>query len=231
MSEDQPNTASAADTAASTATGAAMDAYLSGNKDKAAGLFQKSTAAHERATPSETGTDPAWRDDSNDVPLPPMPDNPEVSGESDAAVTRMAEMGGAHADLINSWGGEAAVNVQYARSAFAEAVAADPGLVAAFDRSGLGSNATVIEWLAKHGRLSAGLMNDNTIARNNVTNSPIASRPRGGSSAQNELNELLDANPPGTAAYKSPKVQQRVEALSRLIAGSGVAIGQGGRTA
>jgi hypothetical protein len=234
MSEDFQTTAPAVQqTAADKSTATAIDAYISGDKAKAATAFRQADAA--RAAPSETGTDPAWRDDSNDV-LPPMPDNPEVTSESDAAVTRMAEMGGSHTALLDSWGSDAAVNVQFARSAFAEIAASDPTLIAAFDRAGLGDSATIIDHLAKHGRLAAGLMNDRTIERrnNDVTHSPIAnaSRPRNSSSAQNELDKILEVNPPGSQAYKNPKVQARVEHLYRMIAGSRDAIvGQGGRTA
>lgn len=223
------NQTSAADTAADNTTGAAIEAHITGNTDKAAGLFKQAEAAHQRAAPSESGIDPAWRDG---VPLAPMPDAPAVTNETDAAVSKLNDMGGAHADLVASWGNDAPVNLQYARSAFQEMAAADPDLIAAVDRSGIGNSPAVLEHLARFGRLSAGLLNDNTIARrNNVTHSPIASKPRTGSSAQNELADLLDKNPPGSTAYKSKAVQQRVETLSRMIAGSGTIVGQGGRNA
>ena len=39
-----------------------------------------------------------------------------------------------------------------------------------------------------------------------------------------ELNQLMADNPPGTDSYKSLRVQQRVETLSRMIAGSDISI-------
>jgi hypothetical protein len=39
-----------------------------------------------------------------------------------------------------------------------------------------------------------------------------------------ELNQLMADNPPGRDSYKSLRVQQPVETLSRMIAGSDISI-------
>jgi hypothetical protein len=223
--------------AADAATEIAIDAHIAGDKEKAAPLFKAAGAAHERAALSEqTGSDPAWRDGNDVAPLAPMPDAPAVTSETDAAVEKLNDMGGRHADLVQAWGSDAPVNIEYARAAFRDVVATNPDLIAAFDANGLGDHPAILEHLARHGRLNAGLMGDHTIAnrRNiDVTHSPIRpdGKPRAASSAQNEMTELMEANPPGTAGYKSPRIQQRIEALSRMIAGSGNAVGIGGRNA
>jgi hypothetical protein len=49
-------------------------------------------------------------------------------------------------------------------------------------------------------------------------------------SAREQLDDLMTANPPGSAKYATPAVQRRVKELSRQIAGNGNVIGQGGRT-
>ena len=53
----------------------------------------------------------------------------------------------------------------------------------------------------------------------------------GGAAAQAELDQLLNDNLPATPAYKTRAVQQRVETLSRMIAGSASVVGQGDRSA
>jgi hypothetical protein len=223
-------------TVAESATEQAIDAHLSGNAEKAAPLFNRATIEHRRSAPSEDGSTPdpdQWRDGQE---LSPMPDAPAVTSETDAAVTKLTDMGGAHADLVSSWGQDAAVNVEYARSAFREMVASDPGLVAAVDRSGIGDHPAVLEHLAKYGRLSAGMMGDfstriiepMTINRTGPTGT---NRSSGGGSAREELDRIMAANPPGSEAYRQPAIQRRVEELSKQIVGTGNVIGRGGRTA
>lgn len=230
MSESEQQTTAAA------ATGAAVDAHLSGNAEKAAPLFNRATVEHRRsAQESETGAELGWRDGQDAQPLAPMPAAPAVTSETDAAIAKLNEFGGRHAELVSSWGADAPVNIEYARAAFRGMAASDPGLIAAVDNSGLGNHPAILEHLASFGRLSAGLMNDHTIARSyqpmttNRTGPTGASRSGGG--AREELEELMAANPPGSASYKTPSVQRRVEALSRQIAGTGNAVGIGGRTA
>jgi hypothetical protein len=50
--------------------------------------------------------------------------------------------------------------------------------------------------------------------------------------AQEELAEIMRTSGPGTEAYKTPRVQRRVEELSRILAGNNQPIvGRGGRNA
>jgi hypothetical protein len=219
--------------AADTATEAAIDAHISGNAEKAAPLFNRATVEHQRAAASQEqhgGGELAWRDGTE---LAPMPEAPAVSSETDAAVAKLNQLGGRHSELVASWGADAPVNIEYARAAFREVVANDPDLVAVVDRSGIGNHPSVLEFLAKQGRLSAGLMNDHTIARSYepmTINRTGPSNPSRGGGAREQLDQLMADNPPGSDRYKSPTVQRRVEALSRQIAGNGNVIGQGGRT-
>jgi hypothetical protein len=232
MSEQEQATGQ--QTAADAATERAVDAHIAGDTEKAAPLFKQAEAAHERAAPSQqNGVDPGWRDGNDVAPLEPMPAAPPVTSETDAVIEKMNTMGGRHADLVTSWGADAPVNIEYARSAFREMSASDPGLIAAVNRSGIGDNPIILEHLAKFGRLSAGMSGDHTIARRNSSMSPIASAPitpRGGT-AQQELDSILNDNPPGSASYKSKAVQNRVEVLSRMIAGNGSIVGKAGRNA
>jgi hypothetical protein len=124
-------------------------------------------------------------------------------------------------------------NFAYAKQAFAQVVADRPDIIEKVNRSGLGDDPAIIELLARDGRLSAHLMGDHTIARrnNDVTSSPMASANPRGSTVQEQLNDLLNKTPLGSAAYRTPAVQRRVEALSRQLAGNKNIVGQGGRFA
>jgi hypothetical protein len=222
--------------AASAMTEKAVEAHITGDTEKAAPLFQAAQAAHEREAPAQhTGADPGWRNGHDAAPLAPMPAPSPATDETHAAISKLSELGGRHADLVTSWGSDAPANIEYARSAFREMATSDPGLIAAVNQSGIGDNPIILEHLAKFGRLSAGMLGDNTISnrRRNNSMSPIASppvTPRGGT-AQTELDQILNDNPPGSASYKSRAVQNRVEVLSRMIRGSGSIVGQGGRNA
>jgi hypothetical protein len=225
--------------AADSATGEAVDAHLTKGPEAAAPLFNRATIEHSRsAQESEKGQDQGWRDGQDAQPLSPMPAAPAVTSETDAAINKLNTFGGAHADLLASWGPDAAVNVEYARSAFRDVAASNPDLIAKFDANGLGDHPAVLDFLAKHGRLSAGMMGDLTIARRNNDMPPISrnqftasGQNRAGGSAQAELKQLMLDNPPGSESYKNPQVQRRAENLSRLIAGRGDVVGKGGRTA
>jgi hypothetical protein len=220
-------------TAADTATEAAIEAHLTSSPEKAAPLFNRATVEHRRAAASQEqhGGELSWRDGT----LPPMPEAPAVTSETDAAVAKLNALGGRHSELVSSWGNDAPANIEYARAAFRDVAANDPELIAAVDRSGLGNHPGVLEILARQGRLSAGLMNDHTIAsrRNYEPMAINRTGPTGtnrGGSAREELDRIMSENPPGSLAYKTPSVQRRIEALSRQIAGNGNIIGQGGRT-
>jgi hypothetical protein len=113
-----------------------------------------------------------------------MPDAPPVTSETDAAVNKLNDMGGRHADLCSRWGADAPVNIEYARSAFREMVASDPGLIAAVDREGIGNSPAILEHLARFGRLSAGLMNDHTIERSYQPMTTNRTAPTGAMSQQ-----------------------------------------------
>jgi hypothetical protein len=121
----------------------------------------------------------------------------------------------------------------YAKSAFKDIAATRPDLIDKFDQSGLGSDPSVLEFLAQHGRLQAGMMGDSTVSQRYSSPSAVPQRPlpRGQSAAQTELNEIYKKNPPGTEGYKAKAVQARVQQLQESIHGTGNIIGQGGRTA
>jgi hypothetical protein len=229
LSDTSPTTNT--DTAANQATAKSIDAYISGGADKAAPLFDQAAAQHRRAEGMPADPD-GWRDGTEAIPLSPMPPAPSIEAtESDTAMATLREHGGESAALVDSWGSDFSSNLAYAKSAFAEI--ATPELIAKFNASGLGDSPLILEHLARFGRLNAGMMGDRTIERNNNNVTQSTSTPQGnkpsstGSSAQDELNDLLDANPPGTQAYNNPQIQRRVEALSRAIAGSGNIVGQG----
>jgi hypothetical protein len=221
-------------TAADTATEAAIDAHISGDAEKAAPLFNRATIEHQRSAAATERIEPGqWRDGHET--LAPMPDAPPIAtGEVDAAITKLTERGGDHAALVDNWGADIGENLAFAKAAFKEIAASDPDLIAKVEASGLGDHPAVLQFLAKQGRLSAGMMGDYTIARrnNDLTSSPMASaKPRPGGPAREEHDQLMRDNPPGSNAYKSPAIQRRVEQLSRMISGGGNVVGQGGRYA
>jgi hypothetical protein len=170
---------------------------------------------------------PAW------IPLPPMPEAPKVEPSVvDSAITKLNGIGGEHVALVQSWGSDASENLAYAFEAFKDIAANKPDLIAKFYASGLGNDPSVIEFLAKHGRLHAGLMGDFTVARNSAPSfdEPQQAMPRGQSAAQRELNKIFQETPPGTEGYKDKAVQDRIRKLSEMIHGDGPAVGHGGRT-
>src|SRR3981081_74405 len=135
-------------------------------------------------------------------------------GEVDRAVAILTEHGGEHAALVQEWkdtGANIGEELAYAKAAFPDIVANRPDLIAKVDASGLGNDPAVLKLLARHGRLNAGMMGDFSVARNSSTSTtePQRALPRGQSAAQAEWNKLYKDNPPGSAKYKDPAVQNR----------------------
>lgn len=219
--------------AADSSTATAVEAHLTGDTEKAAAAFDRASVERDRAARAEaTGADDTWRDGQET--LAPMRDAPPIAAtEVDTAMAKLNAAGGEHAALVQAWGPDFGDNLSFAKEAFREIVANRPDIIAKVDASGLGNDPAVIELLARHGRLNAGLMGDHTISRRNtnVANSPMASNKPRASNAQDELHQIMSDHPPGSDSYKSPAVQRRVEALSKQIAGGGSAVGTGGRYA
>jgi len=232
-------------TPADAATEAAIDAHLSGNAEKAAPLFNRATIEHRRSAPAEDGATPdpdQWREGAE--PLTPMPDAPHVADtEVTAAINKLNSRGDSHAALVQEWGSDFSANLGFAKEQFKQIVATNPDLVAKFESSGLGDHPAVLQFLAKQGRLTAGLMG--TMPRNNnpepmsmqtfiPSTSTVRAAPsgnnRGSEETQTELKRLMNENPPGSDRYKDPNVQNRIQQLHRMIAGSGNVIGRGGRS-
>jgi hypothetical protein len=230
-------------TAADIATEAAIEAVVTNAPpEKAEQLFNRASVEHRRSAPREDGTptDQSWRDGHE--ALAPMPAVPHIAtSEVDAAIGKLNSRGDEHSSLVNEWGSDFGANLAYARSAFKEVADKNPGLIAQFEKSGLGDSPAVLQFLARHGRLTAGLMNDHSIARNNEPmsinrNGPTATpgssgNNRGSEETRTELARLMNENPPGSQRYKDPHVQARIQQLHRTIAGSGAPVGIGGRRA
>jgi hypothetical protein len=222
-------------TAAETATEAAIEAVVThAPPEKTEAAFNRASIEHRRSAPSEDGTpaaDQTWRDGHET--LAPMPDAPHVAtSEVDVAIAKLNERGDDHAALVQSWGSDFGDNLGFAKAAFKEIADTNPGLIAKFERNGLGDHPAVLQFLAKHGRLSAGMMGDFP-TRNNEPMTINRTGPTGtnrGGSAREELDRIMSENPPGSVSYKTPSVQRRIEALSRQIAGNEPIIGSSGRT-
>jgi hypothetical protein len=199
--------------------------------------YVKGDSAGAQALSAQVNREAGIEQPQDTLALAPMAPAPKAEvGEVDRAIATLNELGGEHAALVQEWkqtGANAAEELGYAKAAFRDIVANRPDLIAKVDASGLGNDPAVLKLLAKHGRLNAGMMGDFTVARNNAPSEQarVMTPGRGSSSAQAELNQLMADNPPGTAAYKNPRVQNRVAELSRMIAGNGPMIGQGGRNA
>jgi hypothetical protein len=240
MSDEQHN---AADAAADAATGAAVDAHRTGNVEKAAPLFNRATVEHQRAAATEpTDQGQAWRDGS--APLAPMPEAPHIAtSKVDSAIAKLNERSDGHSDLVARWGSDFAPNLAYAKAAFAEISTNRPDLIAKFEAAGLGDDPSVIDHLATFGRQQAGMAGDFTIARNHSNEPAFTNRAepastragpsgnnRGSEETQTELRRLINENPPGSQRYAGPQIQNRIQQLHRMIAGSGSVIGRGGRS-
>jgi hypothetical protein len=170
----------------------------------------------------------------DDIAFAPMPDAPKLEeGEVSGAMAKLAQMGGEHAQLVQKWGADAGENLAYAKAAFREVATTRPDLIAKFEASGLGDDASVIEFLAQHGRLQAGMTGDFTVARNGSSPSAApAFRGGGGSKAAllAELSQIRKDNPVGTEKYKNPAVQRRITQINETLY-PGDIVGRGGRTA
>jgi hypothetical protein len=222
-------------TAAAAATEAAIDAVVTNAPpEKTEAAFNRSSIEHRRSAAATEQIEPGdWRDGNEVAPLPQMPDAPTLAArEVTTAIDKLNELGGEHSRLLDEWGSGFGENLAYAKQAFKEIVADNPGIIAKVDRSGLGNDPAVLRLLANHGRMKAGMTGDfeTPVQRTGSRLGDTSERGQGrGGSAQAELDQLMTDNPPGTAAYKSPRVQRRVEALSRQISGGGNVIGRGGR--
>ena len=220
---------------AEAATNAAVEAHITGAPlEKSTPMFDKAAVLHRRAeAEQETGDD--WRDTTN---LAPMPDAPRIEQtEVDRAIAKLNSRSFEHAALASEWGSGFGEEWGYARAAFKEVAASDPDLIAKVEASGLGDHPAVLKFLAKQGRLAAGLMNETTrsapmpINRSSTPTGPAGDH-RGSEETRTELARMMRENPPGSARYKEPHIQSRIQQLHRTIAGSGSNIvGVGGRRA
>jgi hypothetical protein len=228
-------------TPADAATEAAIDGHLKGAApEQSEKLFNRATVEHQRAAATqETGTDQGWRDGNEVAPLAPMPPPPTLAAnEVEAAKNKLNGYGYSHADLVIEWGSDFGDNLGYAKAAFREVAASDPDLIAKVEASGLGDHPAVLQFLARQGRLSAGLMDAHIMTRNNEPmpiNRTAPSGPsgdhRGSEETRTELARLMRESPPGSARYKEPHIQARIQMLHSTIAGSGSIVGSGGRRA
>jgi hypothetical protein len=246
MSEDFQTTAPAVQTPADQATEQAIESHISGAPpEKTEAAFNRASIAHRRSAPAEQEGTPGhggWRDGNDPTSLGPMPAVPHIAtSEVDVAIGKLNSRGDEHSSLVSEWGSDFGANLAYAKSAFKEVAEKNPGLIAQFEKSGLGDSPAVLQFLARHGRLTAGLMNDHSIARNNepmsinrtgptATQAPIGNN-RGSEETRSELARMMREAPPGSALYKDPQTQARIQQLHRTIAGSGNPVGIGGRRA
>jgi hypothetical protein len=199
-----------------------MEHYFAGDSAKAQAMLPQANA--------EAGIDEAVHNDPTALaPMPPAPKaEPTVV---DSAITKLNSIGGEHAALVQRWGSDAGENLAYAFEAFKDIAANRPDLIAKFDQSGLGDDPSVIEFLAKHQRLQAGMMGD-FVTRNNapsIEQPRQAAIPRGQSAPRAELDRIYEETPPGSPGYKKASVQ-RIRQLNEAIHGDGPAVGRGGRT-
>jgi hypothetical protein len=200
-------------------------AWVRGDMQRAQELNQPIDDQPARpGAPSQATDEPAFA---------PMPDAPNIeASEVSGAVAKLTEMGGEHAQLVQKWGSDAGENLAYAKAAFKDIVTNRPDLIAKVEASGLGNDSTLIEFLAQHGRLQAGMMGDFTVARNGSSPSaaPAFAQGNGSKAAlQAELARIRKENPVGTERYKNPAVQKRIMQINETLY-PGDIVGQGGRT-
>ena len=208
-----------------------MDAHVRGDNAGAKALSERVNI--------EAGISPVAEGDASQVAthqLAPMPDAPKLeANEVSGAIATLTEIGGEHAELVQKWerqGANPAEELGYAKAAFKDIATNRPDLISKFDASGLGNDPAVLEFLAQHGRLQAGMMGDLTVAqRYSAPSETPAFRGNGSrASLQSELDKIMEATPPGTAAYAKPSVQKRVTEIMETLHGNGNIVGRGGRT-
>lgn len=225
-------------TVADKASSESIDAYLS-HKPAAEieRTFSRADVEHRRSAPVENdaiGIGAARSAQPTSPTFAPAP-----AAEVDSAITKLQSLGGDHAALVHEWqstGANVGEEISYARAAYASVAANDRALIEAVDSSGLGNHPSVLKFLARMGRADANLMGDRTIEnRSKPSRLPSPSSPRGnpslgGSETQSELDALYAANPVGSASYRDPRVQARIQHLHEML-NSGSPVGIGGRRA
>jgi hypothetical protein len=170
------------------------------------------------------------------APMPPAPT--EEATVVARAATTLSQLGPEGAALVQAWGGPTSQNFQenlgYAKQAFKDIATNRPDLIEKFDASGLGNDPSVLEFLAKHGRLAAGFSGDDSVSsqRYSAPSAAPAFRGGGGSKAAllDELSQIRKDNPVGTPKYAQPAVQKRIQQINEILY-PGDIVGRGGRTA
>jgi hypothetical protein len=206
-------------------TSAAVDAWVSGNMQRAQELSQPIPDTDPPAGAASSSDIPAYLENHLAVQNLEQKQNaaPAQPNVVDSALSKLTSNGGEHSALVQSWGSDAKENLAYAFEAYKDIVANKPELIDRVDASGLGNDAILLQHLAEHGRLKANLMGDNTVSsRRSAYDEP---RPSSNSAAQRELNKIYEDTPPGTPGYAKPSVQARVRQLNEAIYGTEPAVG------
>jgi hypothetical protein len=198
--------------------------------------ISQDTAKMEWANRPDNGVPDRKPGDSVYTADPTKGDDPVYAQAETAVVeraaTKLAELGPEGAALVQEWGGHTSPdfqeNLAYAKSAFADIAKNRPDLIAKVDASGLGNDPAILKILAEHGRMQAHTLGDYTVS--NRRSSFDAPLPRGQSAAQAEWNKIYKDNPPGSAGYRTPEVQNRIAQLAEVLSGGGDIVGRGGRT-
>jgi hypothetical protein len=256
MSEDFQTAAPAVtQSPADSATEQAIESHISGAPpEQTEAAFNRASIAHRRSAPPAPDGTPGhggWRDGNELTSLGPMPPAPTIaSTEVDSAIAKLNNNGAESAALVAEWGQDFKDNFSFARAAFKDVAANNPDLIRQVEASGLGNSPAVLQFLAKQGRLSAGLMGigqgdysaQQVTARNEPLSinrtgptGPTAQGPignnRGSEETRSELARMMREAPPGSALYKDPQIQARIQQLHRTISGSGPPVGVLGRRA
>jgi hypothetical protein len=204
--------------------GAALDAWISGDMQKAQELNQP--IVDDRPAGGEAPVS--------------QPVTPAEAPKGEAAIvaraaTKLTELGPEGAALVQEWGGHTSQdfqeNLAYARSAFADIAKTRPDLIAKVDASGLGNDPAILKILAQHGRMQANMTGDFTVARNGTPPSEAPVYRGNGTKASllAELANIRKENPVGSDKYRQPAVQKRIMQINESLY-PGDIVGQGGRT-
>jgi hypothetical protein len=216
-------------TAADTASEASIEAVVTkASPAQIEAAFNRASIAYRRSAPPEEGLTPGhggWRDGSEPTELSPMPAAPVIAtSEVDNARATLNERSGGHSDLVARWGDDFAPNFAYAKAAFKDIAANRPDLIAKFEKSGLGDDASVIEHLAQFGRQQAGRLGDFTIARNHNSEVPMTMPtfiPPTATSQPTDRTSLRAlagiARPPSNGSNNNGSLETRGE-LNRMLA-------------